>query len=74
MQKWEYLTKTAHRTIRAKDWEWNSWQDAVDTNKLGEEGWELVCAYPVSSMVRDQFAGLTTEVVYIFKRAIQDGA
>ena len=66
MQKWEYLERTTWR----KENEPGNWRDRVALDELGEDGWELVSAYPVSNGTNDWTAGATHEVVYVFKRPI----
>lgn len=74
MQKWEYQRVSASRewkgSIRGG---WSNWVDDFDLHKMGEEGWELVSAYPVSNIQAQGFAGLTTMVNYVFKRPKEGG-
>ena len=68
MQKWEYLEKSTWREYKGLFRGWGEWQDKADLQRLGEAGWELVSTHTVSSIQGVGFAGLTTNVVYMFKR------
>ncbi len=68
MQKWEYITFKSVRKVSGLPASIGPWMQNFDLKQLGEDGWELIAAYPLVSVMGDAFAGITTEVDYIFKR------
>ncbi len=71
MQKWEYRTISQKRDDESFLKQSFHWTPVIDLNQLGSEGWELVNAFSASSIVGDAWAGLTNEVVWVFKRPIE---
>lgn len=78
MQKWEY--KVIHRLL---GWERKgkltvptAWDVDIMAllPSLGEEGWELVSAWPRSTATGDAWAGVTTGEMWVFKRPKSGGA
>lgn len=74
MQKWEYLTqqyacKTSGLVSVSFKWDWKE----INSNlvSLGEQGWELVSAYPLAHLAGLGYSGSTSRVVFIFKRPIE---
>ena len=41
-------------------------------NQMGQEGWELVSAFPKSFPSNEEFGGYTTEIEYIFKKRVAE--
>lgn len=86
MNKWEYTvvrrTRTWARYDEKAGYMWgNRWSQPIEEIlRLGEEGWELVTAVPMSSVLGGygeqyggagafaDFAGFTTEQIWVFKR------
>jgi hypothetical protein len=78
MQQWEYLyINRSRRPLGDKRWEntiltssgeipfrYKSMAQALE--KLGEEGWELICVTPLST--DETFLGFSTGMVLYFKR------
>lgn len=69
--KWEYLTKEYACKTRGTfspsfRWDW----EEINRNlsSLGEQGWELVSAYPLAHLAGLGYSGVTSRVVFIFKR------
>ena len=75
MQKWEYRIELAGRRMEGtlKD-SWAPWEKTFEFKELGRDGWELVAAYPRSTLTGERYAGCTSEVEYVFKRPIEDDA
>jgi hypothetical protein len=84
VQKWEYKVLGRYRTAEYTDairsgvniTDWIYQEDGKEIGKLdlvvklrelGDAGWELVSTYPMSGYTGD-FGGLTTNVVWTFKR------
>lgn len=79
MAKWEYMTLIRDveykvegiLAISRTTYEWND-DDKMDfderLNALGEQGWELVSAFPESSRYGSTSQGTTTSIKLIFKR------
>jgi len=71
MQKWEYTVfewqrdLTSGFSVNGKEWQTN-----FGFKQLGDAGWELVSAFPVSSRGTQMSAGVTTSITFIFKRPI----
>ena len=69
MQKWEYklITRSREPYSQNRPITWN-----LDISqllpKLGMEGWELVSVVPRSIDTGANFAGVTTEEDWVFKR------
>jgi hypothetical protein len=64
--KWEYQTVTLGIAgIWGVKFDANETQNF--TNELGAEGWELVSAFPIN-----EGAGYSKEVVFIFKRLLNN--
>jgi hypothetical protein len=70
MQKWEYRTIKQARGFGAPiaGAQPTPWTPEVNLNKIGSEGWELVNAFTVSSIQGEGWSGITSEVVWVFKR------
>jgi hypothetical protein len=66
MQKWEYNRVVAYRNTRL--FGMGKWEGTPDLAAFGEEGWELISVCPVSSPGGMGLAGVTSEMVYVFKR------
>jgi hypothetical protein len=67
MQKWEYHQEMLKR--KAKGFRITARDASVSLNQLGEAGWELVSILPIAS---DRYrTGITTEIMYTFKRSIE---
>lgn len=72
MQKWEYKW-----VFRSRGGKYNKGMDDwnVDVTavlpRFGDEGWELVSVVPRSSYPGDQWAGITSEELWVFKRPKQ---
>ena len=79
MDKWEYFylgRDINYHGLLGGDvrytWDDNDKSDLGDRLKLlGENGWELVSAYPVSTNVGAGVGGTTTRIEYIFKRRVK---
>ena len=70
MQKWEYLQKSINRgnPLFGRIGEWK--KEDFSLTQLGNEGWELVSLTPISSAFA--WPGFTDEVIFTFKRPIED--
>ena len=77
MTKWEYMTLTRRIVkypgfgssdviYRWDDGNPKDWDELL--NELGEQGWELVSAYPQASSGGEAWAGVTDRIILIFKR------
>jgi hypothetical protein len=71
MQKWEYLTqeyacKTPGLITGSFEWDWKGINGNL--HSLGEQGWELISAYPLAHLQGLGSSGVTSQVVFIFKR------
>lgn len=44
-QEWEYLEHKDHREYGSHGW--SDWYHKPDLARLGREGWELICVYPL---------------------------
>ena len=53
-------TKRKNETVTAMD----------EIRKMGIEGWELVSVTPVSTSTGSDFAGVTREILFTFKRPV----
>lgn len=79
-KKWEYKrvlqSRSWDRDTSGKWYKGSSWSPPIDQILvLGEEGWELVSVVPVSTYLGNwsgadarDFAGFTSEQLWIFKR------
>jgi hypothetical protein len=84
MPNWEYLI--LHRNINSEfkgfptslvvTYFWDD--DPKDSrstqerlNALGQDGWELVSAYPTALYQGQAWAGMTTSISYILKRSLE---
>ena len=70
MQKWEYLTVFQSRGFSApiSGAKPTAYSPLVDLDDLGSKGWELVSVTPESSFHGDSWAGITTSLLWVFKR------
>lgn len=67
MQKWEYLTARSMREPKRTGVS-DNWLHDWDLDELGKQGWELVGIVPLASWAGEAYAGVTSEVDFIFKR------
>jgi hypothetical protein len=81
MTRWEYKSVTVARAARVAG-DWTIW---VEDDKplpgpvsllakwrvLGEQGWEMISAIPISNhCTSTDTAGFTSQVTYVFKRPV----
>jgi hypothetical protein len=74
MQRWEYVQISITRREQGKDELYsalNGWT-RFPLENWGNAGYELVSVFPVSSEYGIPTAGLTTEIVYVFKKPIEE--
>lgn len=71
MPKWEYQTIMLKRKYNPggllSSAHLTDWNQSIDFQKLGDEGWELVSAIPIADLQMD-YSGCTHQIQYIFKR------
>jgi hypothetical protein len=68
MQRWEYNTVLRTRPVhifRVGQWEIEPKEMLTE---MGEQGWELVAISAQSGGVGAQYAGVTSEELWVFKR------
>lgn len=63
MQKWEYLVIDQHRKTTV-------WEPTFDIGKIGRDGWELVSVVPIASDEGEEYAGISSDLKWIFKRPL----
>lgn len=73
MPHWEYLQITQGRGFSApiSGAKPSNWDPTLDLAKLGSEGWELVSAIPLSGFHGEDWAGVTGQIIWVFKRPVQ---
>lgn len=80
MQEWEYQEIWLERVKPYTSSKWSGFTATINNipsslqefedymQVLGNQGWELVTTVPVAYEARDDARGMTTMLVYIFKR------
>lgn len=70
MQKWEYQIGRSDRGIGL--FKVGDWQRNFTLEEMGQNGWELVAVLPIASISGLGSSGVTTEILYYFKRPLQE--
>ena len=77
MHKWEYYIFEQKRQVQGSNFGTgypSKWNNNIDLAKpfaeLGNEGWELVSVVPGSDFTGMPNAGVTTSLLWVFKRPL----
>jgi hypothetical protein len=69
MHEWEYQIGRSDRNIGL--FKVGNWQKNFTLEEMGSNGWELVAVLPIASISGLGSNGVTTEILYYFKRLVQ---